>query len=62
MAADGYDARSRPVTMEDVTTAIVLTLALVGLGIVVDQLFRLKKWLKRPPAGGAGSDPPDRPA
>jgi hypothetical protein len=27
-------------------TAIMVTLALVGLGIAIDQLARLKKWLK----------------
>jgi hypothetical protein len=31
-------------------TAIVVTLlVLLAVGIVVDQLLRLRKWLKRPP-------------
>lgn len=32
------------------TTAIVIVLGLLGVGIVVDQLVRLKTWLNRPPA------------
>ena len=38
-------------------TAIVVTLlVLVAIGIVTDQLFRLKKWLNRAPDG---EEPPD---
>jgi HAMP domain-containing protein len=34
-----------------VGTAIVVTLlVLLAVGIVADQLLRLKKWLKRPPS------------
>lgn len=37
--------------MEDVTTAIiVVTLVVLGLGIVINELFRLRKWLKNAPA------------
>jgi hypothetical protein len=42
----------RPAEAEDegVGTAIVVTLlVLLAVGIVVDQLLRLRKWLKRPP-------------
>ncbi|MDT5350097.1 MAG: hypothetical protein QOH91_3384 [Mycobacterium sp.] len=36
--------------MENVTTAIiVVTLVLLALGIVINQLFRLKDWLKNSP-------------
>jgi len=48
-----------PVTMKDVSAAIVITLALLGVGIVVDQLFRLRKWLKNPPSGRNSREPPD---
>ncbi|AKN15852.1 hypothetical protein MHAE_09650 [Mycobacterium haemophilum DSM 44634] len=42
----------RPVTMECVTTAIVVTtLALLGIGIVINQLLRLRNWLKNSPPG-----------
>lgn len=47
---------------EGVTTAIVLTLALVGVGIVIDGLLRLRKWLNNPPPGGEDRKPPDDPA
>jgi hypothetical protein len=30
-------------------TAIVVVLALLAVGIVIDQLFRLRNWLNRPP-------------
>jgi hypothetical protein len=36
-----------------VGTAIVVTLlVLAGVGIVINQLLRLRKWLKRPPDDG----------
>jgi hypothetical protein len=45
--------------MEDVTTAIiVVTLVLLGLGIVINELFRLRRWLKNAPA----VKPPDEDA
>lgn len=38
-------------------TAIVVTLLLLlAIGIVADQLFRLRKWLNRPPDR---EEPPD---
>lgn len=42
-------------------TAIMVTLALVGLGIAIDQLARLRKWLKSsPPDGKEVPKPPER--
>jgi uncharacterized membrane protein YcjF (UPF0283 family) len=36
--------------MEYVTTAIVVTvLVLLGLGIVINELLRLRRWLKNSP-------------
>ena len=44
---------------EGVGTAIVVTLlVLLAVGIVVDQLLRLRKWLNRPPS----RDEPEPPA
>jgi hypothetical protein len=42
-----------------VTTAIVVTtLALLGIGIVVNELLRLKRWLKNsPPIAPPDEDP-----
>lgn len=55
-------ANGPPVTMDYVTTAIVVTvLALVGLGIVINELLRLRTWLKNsptPPPEGEDADPP----
>jgi hypothetical protein len=47
-----------------VTTAIVVTtLVLLGIGIVVNQLLRLKRWLKNSapsePPGEPEAEPPD---
>jgi hypothetical protein len=47
-----------------VTTAIVVTtLVLLGLGIVVNELLRLKRWLKNspplPPPDEDPAEPPD---
>ncbi|VBA43810.1 hypothetical protein LAUMK136_05293 [Mycobacterium attenuatum] len=48
--------------MDYVTTAIVVTvLALVGLGIVINELLRLRTWLKNsptPPPEGEDANPP----
>jgi len=44
------------VTMEFVSTAIVVGLILLGIGIVINQLLRLKKWLKDAPPG---PEPPE---
>jgi hypothetical protein len=55
--------KRRPVTMEDVTTAIiVVTLVLLALGIVINQLFRLRDWMKNsPPLPPPEDDPPEPP-
>jgi hypothetical protein len=45
----------RPKERHALTAAIVVVLALLGVGIVVDQLFRLRNWLNKPPPG----EPPD---
>jgi hypothetical protein len=50
--------------MECVTTAIVVTLVLLlGIGIVVNQLLRLKRWLKNSPPNAPpdeeAAEPPD---
>jgi hypothetical protein len=47
-----HEIPCRPAEAEDegVGTAIVVTLlVLLAVGIVADQLLRLRKWLKRPP-------------
>ena len=47
--------------MECVTTAIVVTLVLLlGIGIVVNELLRLRKWLKNPPKSEKAAEPPDQ--
>ncbi|WP_264016475.1 hypothetical protein [Mycobacterium heckeshornense] len=38
------------------TTAIVVTLTLVALGIVIDRLLWLRKWLNKPPPGSSNDD------
>lgn len=49
--------------MEYVTTAIVVTvLVLVGIGIVINELLRLRTWLKNspiPPSEGDETQDPD---
>jgi len=48
--------------MEYMTTAIVVTtLGLLGLGIVVNELLRLKKWLKNSPASNPVDDEAQEP-
>jgi hypothetical protein len=56
--------------MEFVSTAIVVAivagLMLLGLGMVINQLLRLRKFLKdsppdAAPPGGEGQEPPERP-
>lgn len=44
-----------------VTLAIVLTLALLSVGIVIDGLIRLRKWLNNPPPRDEDREPPDSP-
>jgi hypothetical protein len=50
----------RPVIMEFVSTAIVVaivvTLMLLGIAMVVNQLLRLRKWLNTPPPDRAPDD------
>jgi hypothetical protein len=50
--------------MDYVTTAIVVTLALLGIGIVINALLRLKRWLNNsPPIAPPGEDaaaPPEQ--
>jgi hypothetical protein len=49
-----------------IVVAIVATLMLLGIGMVVNQLLRLRKWLnKSPPDQAPGEEarrPPERPA
>ena len=48
--------------MDQVSIAIVVTLALVAVGVVIDSLFRLRKWMKGPPPSRDVRDvaePPD---
>jgi hypothetical protein len=35
--------------MDGMTTVVVVTLTLVGVGIVVDRLFWLRRWLNQLP-------------
>jgi hypothetical protein len=42
-----------------VSAAIVVVLMLLGIGIVIDQLLRLRKWLQKSPPGQDGQQPPD---
>ena len=44
-----------------VVVAIVATLMLLGIGMVVNQLLRLKKWLNQPPPGTAPEDQAQQP-
>jgi uncharacterized membrane protein YqgA involved in biofilm formation len=45
--------------MVEVTTVILIVLALLAAGIVIDQLFRLKKWLNQAPPKPTDREPPD---
>ncbi len=45
--------------MGDVTTVILIVLALLAVGIVIDQLFRLRKWLNQTPPKPGDHEPPD---
>jgi hypothetical protein len=42
-----------------VSAAIVVVLMLLGIGIVVDQLLRLRKWLQKSPPGQDVQEPRD---
>ncbi|OBI17325.1 hypothetical protein A5712_24195 [Mycobacterium sp. E2327] len=54
-----------PVMMDIVGTAVVVAivavLMLLGIGMVVNQLFRLRKWLNAPPPDQPPGDPTSRP-
>jgi hypothetical protein len=45
--------------MEDMSAAIVVMLMLLGIGIVVDQLLRLRKWLQKSSFDADAQEPPD---
>lgn len=45
--------------MQEVTIAIIVLLALVGIGIVIDRLLWLRRWLNTPPPGQESQEPPD---
>jgi hypothetical protein len=48
--------------MDYVTTAIVVTtLVLLGIGIVVNELLRLKRWLKNSPPSAPPDEDPEEP-
>ncbi|WP_324933515.1 hypothetical protein [Mycobacterium sp.] len=40
------------------TTAIVVMLTLLGIGIVIDRLLWLRKWLKNSPPSREDREPP----
>jgi hypothetical protein len=42
-----------------VSTAIVVVLGFLGVGIVIDQLLRLRKWLNKSPPSAEVQEPPD---
>jgi hypothetical protein len=46
-----------------IVVAIVATLMLLGIGMVVNQLLRLRKWLNQPspdePTSDQGQQPPE---
>jgi hypothetical protein len=42
-----------------VSAAIVVVLILLAIGIVVDSLLRLRRWLQKPPPGPHAEEPSD---
>ncbi|QZA20336.1 hypothetical protein K3U93_23565 [Mycobacterium malmoense] len=44
-----------------IVVAIVATLMLLGIGMVVNQLLRLRKWLNDPPPDQAPGEQPRQP-
>jgi hypothetical protein len=42
-----------------VSAAIVVISILLAIGIVVESLLRLRKWLQKSPPGPQGDQPPD---
>jgi hypothetical protein len=45
--------------MECMITAVVVTLTLLGIGIVIDRLVWLRKWLKNVPPSAEPPEPPE---
>jgi hypothetical protein len=45
--------------MDGVSAVIVVVLVLLALGIVVDSLLRLKRYLQKSPPGPQPQEPPD---
>lgn len=62
VARKDLDIRPRPVTMGVMSTAIVLAIVavvmLLGIGMVANQLLRLKRYLNESPAS---TTPPEEP-
>jgi hypothetical protein len=56
---DDAAPKRRPVTIEDVTAAMIVVLILLGIGIVVAPLLRLREWLRKSPPGPDANEPPD---
>jgi hypothetical protein len=54
---------AEPARMEYVTTAIVVTtLVLLALGIVINQLLRLRKWLNNSPSSAPSDNDTAKPS
>ncbi len=47
--------------MEFMGTAIVVALMILGIGIVINQLLRLRTWLKSSPPGATSSEEAQEP-
>jgi hypothetical protein len=45
--------------MECMSTVVVVTLTLLGIGIVIDRLVWLRKWLKSVPTSAERPEPPE---
>jgi hypothetical protein len=45
--------------MDGVSAVIVVILVLLAVGIVVESLLRLKRWLQKSPPGPPSQEPPD---
>lgn len=45
--------------MRKMTITIIVLLALAGVGIVIDRLLWLRRWLNTPPPGHHLPEPPD---
>jgi hypothetical protein len=42
-----------------VSAAIVVVLILLAIGIVLDSLLRLRRWLQKPPPAPRAQEPPE---